>query len=308
MIFPISVSGFNKVSLSNYVSNNKESIFYNLKKHGALLLTDFKDSSTPQDFSIFSSSLNLVPFDSNESAAPRTLIAPNVYTANEAPPEFPISFHHEMAQCLKSPDFIFFYCEIPAKIGGSTPIIKSEKVASYVINKYSDACSELCERGIRYSRVLPQTTDSTSAIGRSWKSTYGETKRMSEIYMEKRGIEWEWLPNNDLLTFSPCMPFFSTDHKKRKTFYNSAVTARKTWRDKRNDPSNAVVYGDTKESLSLEVECLLNDADEYMNKYAWRGTWKSSGDILLIDNRQVLHARESFVGPRKVLTSIWSKA
>ena len=52
-----------------------------------------------------------------------------VFTANEAPPTEYIPIHHEMAQCVDYPKFIAFYCDVPAKKGGCTPIIRSSYLA-----------------------------------------------------------------------------------------------------------------------------------------------------------------------------------
>ena len=34
---------------------------------------------------------------------------------------------------------------------------------------------------------------------------------------------------------------------------------------------------------------------------------RQRGDLLVLDNRQVLHAREPFVPPRRVLASLWGE-
>ena len=61
--------------------------------------------------------------------APRRLIPVNanveVYTANEAPPDQLIPFHHELAQVANPPQYIFFYCDLPSETGGETALIDS---------------------------------------------------------------------------------------------------------------------------------------------------------------------------------------
>lgn len=59
-------------------------------------------------------------------AAPRRIIPVNVpggedlvYTANEAPPDQLIPFHHELAQLQNPPQYLFFYCDQPSETGGT---------------------------------------------------------------------------------------------------------------------------------------------------------------------------------------------
>ena len=48
-----------------------------------------------------------------------------VYTANEAPPDQLIPFHHELAQVSNPPQYLFFYCDLPSETGGETALIDS---------------------------------------------------------------------------------------------------------------------------------------------------------------------------------------
>lgn len=279
------------------------------KEHGAVLLRNYPRSSNPLHFSAFVQALGLHAFDGSESAAPRVKVSPHVYTANEAPPSALVPFHHEMAQCTTSPDYIFFFCERPAVAGGATPLVRSRDVADFVRARHPLAARELEERGIRYVRVLPAHDDPNSPIGRSWRSSYGSTRETSEENLARVGGEWEWIggdENSLLRTVSAPRPFFGWDHKARQTFFNSAVAVHEGWRDARNDPRRSLVFGDGA-LLSDRSLRLLHDAAKYMHAHAWRKPWRA-GDVLIVDNRQVLHAREKFVAPRRVLVSMWKEA
>ena len=48
-----------------------------------------------------------------------------VFTANEAPPDQLIPFHHELAQVQNPPQYLFFYCDLPSDTGGETALIDS---------------------------------------------------------------------------------------------------------------------------------------------------------------------------------------
>jgi hypothetical protein len=57
-----------------------------------------------------------------------------VFTANEAPPDQLIPFHHELAQVKHPPQYLFFYCDLPSETGGETALIDS------TLGEYSQWC------------------------------------------------------------------------------------------------------------------------------------------------------------------------
>lgn len=297
-----------KMRMEEYASCFGNEIMKCVVSDGAVLMRGFSHSACPYEFSRFVTELDLVPFvDLGESAAPRTNVAPHLFTANEAPPEAEIPFHHEMAQSAESPRFIFFFCQTPASNGGATKIVHSHDVASFVMDMHPDASDMLIDRGIRYSRVLPSSDDMSSPIGKSWKRAFGPTRADAERILSERGFQWHWNSNDDLHTLTPRCEVFGTDAQNRTTFFNSVVGARKGWSDARNRPDTAVVYADDATSLDDECARLFDAAGAHMEDHAYPTVWER-GDVLLLDNRQILHARASFAGSRRILTSLWNSA
>ena len=194
-----------------------------VNEHGLVLLRGFPRATNPLHFSAFVQSLSLIPFDGSESAAPRTEVAPYVFTANEAPPSEVIPFHHEMAQCAKAPDLVFFFCQRPARSGGATPVMRSRDVAEFVMRRHPAAARELETRGIRYARTLPEHDDPSSPIGRSWRRTYGATIDEAEEGLLQADVEGTWTSSHDgerlLRTLSAPRPFFGRDAEGRRTFF-----------------------------------------------------------------------------------------
>ena len=86
---------------------------------------------------------------------------------------------------------------------------------------------------------------------------------------------------------------------QQKTFFNSVVAAYTGWVDSRNDPTKAVVCGD---GTAVNGPVLLQ-TKEAMEEDCVAISWKK-GDVLLIDNQLVLHARRPFFGKRRILASI----
>ena len=74
------------------------------------------------------------------------------------------------------------------------------------------------------------------------------------------------------------------------------VAAYTGWVDSRNDPKKSVCCGDGSE---VNGEVLTKNG-----KGTRRGICcysMAKGDVLLIDNKLVLHSRRPFAGPRKIL-------
>ncbi|KAI2500949.1 oxidoreductase [Fragilaria crotonensis] len=241
-----------------------------------------------QDFGNLVVGLNLTYYPYIGGAAPRTVIPvsastlPVVFTANESPPDQPIPFHHELAQTPNPPEYIFFYCERPSETGGQTPLIDSTKVYRFVQDNHPHFLEKLKEHGVRYIRTLPPQDDPTSPLGRSYQNSWDVTtpQQLDEKLATIPGCEWKPSASMDLLQL--------------------LVAAFIGWQDSRNDRTKALRFGNN-DPMDLDV---LQSVADFMKENRVLYTWKA-GDILAVQNRLVMHSREPFTGPRRVLASIW---
>ncbi len=84
----------------------------------------------------------------------------------------------------------------------------------------------------------------------------------------------------------------------RTTFFNQLIAAF-GWKDKRNDPSQSIRFGDGS-ALDLDaVDVATKLADELAFDLPWQ-----RGDAVLIDNYVTMHGRRTFRGTRKILASL----
>ncbi len=103
-----------------------------------------------------------------------------------------------------------------------------------------------------------------------------------------------------------------------KTFFNSVVAAYTGWNDSRNDGSKAVQLGrgwsddaereadkdcDTVNAYGYLDGTAITAAVRVMDEVCVAFSWRA-GDILLLDNRTVMHARRPFEGQRRILASL----
>jgi alpha-ketoglutarate-dependent taurine dioxygenase len=121
-----------------------------VRTHGAVLLRGWNQSSAPTaaHFSELIAMLELPVTAMECSAGPRFPVAPNVFTANEAPPAERIPFHHEMAQCDAPPSVVGFFCEVAATHGGATPLLHSHLAAAYLRKHHPAVAARLKAVGV----------------------------------------------------------------------------------------------------------------------------------------------------------------
>ena len=227
-------------------------------------------------------------------AAPREqVIQGRILTANESPPDEPIPFHHEMAQVPHPPAYIFFYCDTASETGGETAIVHSNTVYRRFASQNPEFAEKVESLGVKYVRVMPEEDDPSSPIGRSWKSTFQvQTRTEAEERMKDIGSRWTWNDDGTLHTETAVVPAIRFDERTgMKTFFNSMVAAYIGWIDSRNDPKKAVVCGD---GSPVDGDALLQTSlamDEECVAFRWQ-----EGDVLLIDNRLVMHSRRPYTG------------
>jgi len=296
-------------SLSGFLDSQRESLLQSACQHGAVLLRGFP-VDTPEAFCELSEGLGLKQIEPKESAAPRKDVVKGiVFTSNEAPPTEPIPFHNEMAQTCGPPDYVLFYCNVAPAEGGETPIILNEDVADFIQDFEPDFAAKLSSLGVQYNRVMPEYTDPSSALGRSWKDSFGVASREeAEAYLsnpENGYASWEWImtpqgETNLRTTTVPRLGLPTDPRTSRPTFFTAMVAAYTGWVDDRNEPKSAVTFAD---GSPLPDDAMTRVA-AFMQERRVCFPWQA-GDVLLLDNRVAMHARNSFTPPRRILASLW---
>jgi len=280
-----------------WVHKNRQRIEKHLLERGAVVFKGFP-MSTVADFSVFAECFGYGSLPYVGGAAPRNRVVGDVFTANEAPPDTEILFHHEMTQAAVHPKKIFFYCEMSPDKGGETCLVLSHKVYLKMVEKHPSFVEKLEKLGLKYTRILPEADDPSSPQGRSWKSTYNvRDKEELEEALKNENLTWEWLPNGDLKTVTkePSQPIQTDERSGKKIWFNSIVAVYLGWNDSRHKGPECVHFGD---GSPLEPET-VKDCLDIMNSLAFLNEWQH-GDVILLDNRQVLHARKPYEGDRSV--------
>ncbi|XP_050232361.1 clavaminate synthase-like protein At3g21360 [Mercurialis annua] len=301
LIFPsiLTPNPLSSSSLNDSIKSENQFLDSLLHKHGAILFRGF-GVNTASDFNDVVEAFGFEELPYVGGAAPRTSVVGRVFTANESPPDQKIPFHHEMAQVPKFPSKLFFFCEVEPVSGGETPLVLSHIVYEKMKEKYSEFVERLENFGLIYNRVLGEDDDPSSPIGRGWKSTFlTSDKSIVEQRAAKLGMKLEWLKDGVKTIMGPIPGIKYDKSRNRKIWFNSMVAAYTGWEDERNDPVKAVTFGDGEPLPGDVVYDCLKILEEESVAIPWR-----KGDVLLIDNWAVLHARKSFIPPRRVLASL----
>ena len=284
-----------------WASSKRSELIDQARVHGAVLFRGLPVTE-PEHFDAFLSAFDLAnfPYEDSLSNAVRVNFTPRVFSANEAPSDVRIYLHHEMAQTPIYPEKLFFCCLQAAESGGATPICRSDWLVDRIREELPEFYSDCKSKGLRYSNVMPNDDDPDSGMGRSWRSTLrSDTVEAAEERLRSMAYDWTWLEGDCLRATTPVLPAIKTLPDGRETFFNQLIAAFCGWSDERNDPSNAITFGDGTRLPRDTVLRVGELAEEVTYDLAWQ-----DGDIAMVDNQVVMHGRRTFTGKRRVLASL----
>ncbi len=304
-VFPLSITCASPdpslMAVCDWVDGRRDELVRLSSEHGAILFRRFPLHSD-RDFDQFVAAFGLTnfPYEESLSNAVRINRTKRVFTANEAPSDVRILLHHEMAQTPVYPSRLFFFCEQPAESGGETPLCRSDVLLDQLRERRPGFAQKCEDRGLKYSNVMPATSDAGSGMGRSWKSTFrADNRPVAEEQMRSLGYSWDWLDDGSLRASTPVLPAVKGLPAGRQTFFNQLIAAAGGWKDIRNDPSKAITFGDGSPLDLDDVAIAVEISNELTFDLAWQ-----HGDVALVDNLVTMHGRRPFTGTRKVLASL----
>jgi len=307
-VFPLALAPTHPVKTAeaacSQVHAEKNELLALARNHGALLIRGLP-LRTDHDFDAFVQAFDLpnFPYKKSLSNAVRINRTERVFTANEAPPETFIPLHHEMAQTPLYPERLFFFCELAAESGGTTPVCHSGTLWDKLESEQPEFAGACATHGLKYTHVMPPENDAASGLGRSWRSTFGvKIREDAEARMSGLGYSWEWLDGECLRTTTPVLPAMleiPSSDGTIKTFFNQLIAAFYGWKDSRNDPSRAITFGNGDFIDPADIQAATELAESCTFDIPWQ-----DGDVALIDNRIAMHGRKPFRGTRKILASL----
>ncbi|KAL8137002.1 hypothetical protein V2J09_003003 [Rumex salicifolius] len=277
------------VSLPEFVRAHKPWVEAQLHETNAVLFRGFH-VPTAAEFSEVVGGFGYEEFPFKGVAAPRRHVVGPVYTSNDSPPHLPVEFHNEIAYLEDYPNKAFFYCEVEPGSQGETPIVLGHLVYERLKKNHSDFLHRLEKHGFIYRKFLPYETDPLSPIGQSWKTTFStHDKSIAKQRAEKVGMKLEWVENGAMVAVKP-VPGIKGDNE-HKIWFNSLMPTN-------TSDAGLVTLGD-----GGPISCeLMKDCSAILEEECVAFPWRH-GDVLMLDNWAVQHARRPFTPPRRVLAA-----
>jgi alpha-ketoglutarate-dependent taurine dioxygenase len=282
-----------------WVRENLAWIEARLREHGALLLRGFGISTVPRFEEL---ALAICPDLFGEYGdLPAEQGGEKVYRSTPYPASKIILFHNESSHMHRWPLKQMFFCVQPSLQGGETPIVDCRELYRALPDELT---RRFAEKKLLYVRNFSEGLDV------SWQDFFRtDDPAAVEDYCRRSGISFEWTEDG-LRTRQSAVAV--TQHPKtgEPVFFNQLQLHHVSCLEpelrealgalfaEEDFPRN-VYYGD---GTRIEGSVMSEVSDAY-----WRTSvsfpWQT-GDILLLDNMLVAHARQSFVGPRKIVVAM----
>ncbi|MFF5847580.1 TauD/TfdA family dioxygenase [Streptomyces massasporeus] len=240
--------------------------------------------------------------DYGERSSPRSEVSGGVYTSTDYPADQHIVLHNEQSYTENWPTRIIFFCERAATKGGRTPLADSRRVLDRL---RPETVAKFERLGVRYVRnYLP-------GISLTWQEAFQTDRREDvEKYCEGAGITVEWVDEEQLRTSQVRPAVRRHPFTGERTWFNHAAFFHVTSLpeavsrgllgvlDEEDLPYNTY-YGD---GTPIEQETL--DEMRAAQRAETTGFDWEPGDVLVVENMLVAHAREPFEGPRRILAAM----
>lgn len=292
-----------EIGLENFLTNYREVICDKLVKNGAILLEGLSvDSASKLSLVMEKLFPNTARYKGGNS--PRKNVSGDVYTSTELPASRSISLHNELSYMNSWPSKIVFCCVEPAQSGGATPIADSRAILDAVP---TEVLSRFRDRGLIYTQKL----HGGQGVGKSWQDTFETEDRVEvEQFAAANGIQMDWTEDGGIRLAYKRKATERHPHTGHELWFNQAeqwhpsqlspeVRKAMEYTFKPEDMPHNVFFGDG--SPISDEDCLAIRKSQ--EQCAMRRTWKS-GDLLILDNMLMAHARDPFEGGRRILVSM----
>jgi alpha-ketoglutarate-dependent taurine dioxygenase len=290
------------VDLVSWATTNREHVATLLLQERALLFRGFQVRNAAY-FERFVQATSTGPLlEYKDRSTPRYEVGQRIYVSTIYPPEERIHPHNEGTYWATFPLKIYFCCMKAPATGGETPIADVRKVYQRIDPAIRD---EFEKKQVMYVRTY------NPGIGLTWQDAFQTNDpRVVEDYAQKNAIHVEWRRDGRLVTrqVRPAVrkhpvsgepvwfnhaAFFhvsSLDPVVREALISSFGMA--------GLPYNTC-YGDGS-PIAPEVAAHLREAyaaEKLM--FPWK-----EGDVMLLDNLSMAHAREPYTGERNVIVAM----
>ena len=290
------------MNLVDWVTNNRGHVDQLLADHRALLFRGFGVDNVDlfQKFVMAASDGQLLEY--RDRSTPRTTKGTRIYTSTVHPADQRINPHNEGTYWTKWALRIFFCCVQAPEEGGQTPITD-------VRNVHDRIDADIRQRFLDKQWMLVRNYN--DGFGLRWQEVFQtEDKQDVDDYCRENDIELEWKDGDRLKTRQIRPAIRKHPHTGESVWFNHAAffhytTLESTMREALLGefgvdglPYNTC-YGDGSPIEPEVAEHLRQAYAAETRMFDW-----IEGDVTLLDNMSIAHAREPYVGDREVIVSM----
>jgi alpha-ketoglutarate-dependent taurine dioxygenase len=281
--------------------------------HGAIVLRGFP-MGCAADFNAFTSVFPTYEHGYVGGMSPRKKIQGNVLESTRLVETYKINLHSEMAYMRTYPPRVAFFCRQAATTGGET-IIGS--MHEFMKRLPAELTRKLEQHEVHIVRnfAAAGSTDGMAMIDHPDKVAWNDafyTDSRAEVEQRCRQLGMKPIWNEDgSLTLLDVTKTFTVHPKTGERFYrNNLHTNRSFDRPGFREIEAAVratqkhasgMYLDNGETLTADEAATINRIYEEI-ELAW--PWQN-GDVMVLDNLQVAHGRNTYSGPREIMVALF---
>ncbi|WP_395664371.1 TauD/TfdA family dioxygenase [Methylocella sp.] len=268
---------------------------------GGVLLRGFRVDSVDA-FRAFAAAFGHELLSYEFGSTPRSRVEGQVYSSTEYPAHREIPLHNEQSYTREWPMRIWLHCMVAAQEGGATPLADSRAV-------FRDLDPSLrrkfAGRGLRYVRNFGNGLDVP------WKQVFNtEDRGAVEAYCRAHAVDFEWKDDGELRTSQLCQAVAVHPRTGEDLWFNQAhlfhVSALAS--EEREALVDAVGEDELPRNVYFGDGAPIPDEDlaqvrAVLSARSFSFPWVE-GDVMMLDNMLLMHGREPFRGPRKVVVAM----
>jgi hypothetical protein len=228
----------------------------------------------------------------------------HVFTSTEYPKEASISMHNEASYLKRMPNLILFFCAKPAAKGGQTPIADCRRILGHL-------APELRSRFERNGVLYLNNMHGGAGLGRSWMDVFGtKDRKQVEMHLIEDGYQFEWKADGGLRTSARAPAVLRHPRTQEDVWINQA----EQWHHSSLQPEirremlaifhedelpHNAFFGDGSSLCEDDLKSIRKAMAKEQQIFEWQ-----RGDVLLCDNKLIMHGRQPFSGDRRVLVAM----
>jgi len=285
-----------------WAATHRQDIDALLAEHRALLFRGFGFDSVETFQRFVAATSDGKPLEYRDRSTPRNELGSGIYVSTIYPSDQRIHLHNEGTYWLRWALKIYFCCLEAAPWGGETPIADVRRVLARLDPAVR---RQFAERGVMYVRNY------NDGLGLPWQEVFqSDSREEVEAYCRDNRIGCEWKDGGRLRTRQVRQAIQRHPRTGEEVWFNHAaffhITSQEP--DVRDALQRDLAEEDLPYNTYLGDGSPIPEATAAAIREAYLAEkmifpWHS-GDLLLLDNMTVAHAREPYRGERRVVVAM----